>query len=152
LFPNRKDAGPTGFEKLPCVFASLREILHMQKLGKNHGGYHGETIDIRAVLRGIETAAQQHGWTSETFGRQGEFNLPALDPQLLGAAKRSGDGSTLNQDLFEHRHSRRRTRRAAHGVAPAPGKQVAGECGTLVLSLLESNGFRFEPPRERPGH
>ena len=23
----------------------------MQRLGKNHGGYHGETIDIRAVLR-----------------------------------------------------------------------------------------------------
>jgi predicted deacylase len=56
----------------------LREILHVQKLGKNHGGYHGETIDIRAVLREIETAAQQHGWTSETFGQQGEFDLLAL--------------------------------------------------------------------------
>jgi len=61
-----------------CVPAPLREILHVQKLGKNHGGYYGETIDIRAVLREIETAAQQHGWTSETFGRQGEFNLLAL--------------------------------------------------------------------------
>ena len=50
----------------------------MQHLDKNHGGYHGETVDIRAVLRDIETAAQQHGWTSETFGKQGEFNLPAL--------------------------------------------------------------------------
>jgi hypothetical protein len=50
----------------------------MERLGKNHGGYHGETIDIRAVLSEIETAAQQHGWTSETFGRQGEFNLIAL--------------------------------------------------------------------------
>jgi hypothetical protein len=47
----------------------------MERLGKNHGGYHGETIDIRAVLHDIEIAAQQHGWTSETFGRQGEFNL-----------------------------------------------------------------------------
>ena len=35
----------------------------MERLGKNHGGYHGETIDIRAVLRDVETAAQQHGWT-----------------------------------------------------------------------------------------
>jgi murein peptide amidase A len=58
--------------------ASLREILRVERLGKNHGGYHGETIDIRAVLRDIETAAQQRGWTSETFGRQGEFNLLAL--------------------------------------------------------------------------
>ncbi len=50
----------------------------MEKLGKNHGGYHGETIDIRAVLRDVETAAQQHGWAIEPFGHQGEFNLLAL--------------------------------------------------------------------------
>ena len=50
----------------------------MERLGKNHGGYRGETIDIRAVLREIETAAQHHGWTSEAFGQQGEFNLLAL--------------------------------------------------------------------------
>jgi len=56
----------------------LREILRVQKLGKNQGGYHGKTIDIRAVLRDIQTAAQQHGWTCETFGQQGEFNLLAL--------------------------------------------------------------------------
>ena len=55
----------------------------MERLGKNHGGYHGETIDIRAVLRDIEIAAQQHGWTSETFGKQGEFNLLALHRQPL---------------------------------------------------------------------
>jgi murein peptide amidase A len=56
----------------------LREILRVERLGKNHGGYHGETIDIRAVLRDIETAAHQHGWNAEPFGRQGEFNLLAL--------------------------------------------------------------------------
>ncbi len=50
----------------------------MERLGKNHGGYHGETIDIRAVLRDIEIAARQHGWTVESFGQQGEFNLLAL--------------------------------------------------------------------------
>ena len=64
----------------------------MERLGKNHGGYHGETIDIRAVLRDVETAAQQHGWTSETFGKQNEFNLPALHrPSTLNSlARRSG--------------------------------------------------------------
>ena len=56
----------------------MREILRVEKLGKNHGGYHGETIDIRAVLRDIETAARQQGWISETFRQQGEFNLTAL--------------------------------------------------------------------------
>ncbi|MDR3460245.1 MAG: M14 family metallocarboxypeptidase [Verrucomicrobiae bacterium] len=39
----------------------------MKRLGKNHGAYHGETIDIRATLKDIETAAQHHGWSSETF-------------------------------------------------------------------------------------
>jgi predicted deacylase len=53
----------------------------MEQLGKNHGGYHGETIDIRAVLRDVEAAAQQHGWAVETFGHQGEFKLLALHRQ-----------------------------------------------------------------------
>jgi hypothetical protein len=34
---------------LLCVGAALREILRVPKPGKNHGGYDGETIDIRAV-------------------------------------------------------------------------------------------------------
>ena len=56
----------------------MREILRVERLGKNHGGYRGETIDIRATLHDFEIAAQRHGWTSETFGQQGEFNLLAL--------------------------------------------------------------------------
>jgi murein peptide amidase A len=50
----------------------------MEKLGKNHGGYHGETIDIRAVLRDIKAAAQQHGWTSELFYKINDLELFAL--------------------------------------------------------------------------
>ncbi|MCX6896467.1 MAG: hypothetical protein NTZ16_13405, partial [Verrucomicrobia bacterium] len=50
----------------------------MQKLGKNHGGYHGETIDIRAVLREVQAAAQASGWTSETFFKIGDLELLAL--------------------------------------------------------------------------
>ncbi len=50
----------------------------MERLGKNHDGYHGETINIRAVLRDIEATAQKYGWASETFSRQGEFDLFAL--------------------------------------------------------------------------
>jgi hypothetical protein len=50
----------------------------MERLGKNHGGYHGETIDIRAVLHEVETAAQKHGWTSEIFHKSGEFKWLAL--------------------------------------------------------------------------
>jgi protein MpaA len=50
----------------------------MERLGRNHGGYHGETIDIRAVLQDIEIAAKQQGWSVETFGQQGDFNLVAF--------------------------------------------------------------------------
>jgi len=42
-------------------------------------------MDVRAVLSDIQTAAQQHGWTLEIFGRQGEFNLFALHrPASIG--------------------------------------------------------------------
>jgi succinylglutamate desuccinylase/aspartoacylase family protein len=58
--------------------AALREILRVERLGKNLGSYLGEKIDIRAVLRDIESSAQRHGWTSETFSQQGEFELFAL--------------------------------------------------------------------------
>ena len=50
----------------------------MKRLGKNHGAYHGETIDIRAVLREIEDAAKQHGWTSEIFHKSENFDWLAL--------------------------------------------------------------------------
>jgi protein MpaA len=56
----------------------LHDILRVQKLGRNHGGYHGETIDVRDVLREVETAAQTHGWASEIFHETGEFRWLAL--------------------------------------------------------------------------
>lgn len=49
----------------------------MKKLGKNHDGYHGEKIDIRAVLRDVQLAARQAGWTSEFFHANGTFEWPA---------------------------------------------------------------------------
>ncbi|HEU0037683.1 MAG TPA: hypothetical protein VFR76_00250, partial [Verrucomicrobiae bacterium] len=55
----------------------------MQRLGRNLGGYSGETIDIRAILRDIETAAQQNGWSSEVFHQAGDFKWLAL--QRAGA-------------------------------------------------------------------
>jgi Succinylglutamate desuccinylase / Aspartoacylase family len=55
----------------------------MQRLGKNLGSYLGETIDIRAVLRDVEAAAQQYGWTSEIFHASGEFKWLALHRSSL---------------------------------------------------------------------
>jgi hypothetical protein len=56
----------------------LHDILRVQKLGKNHGGYHGETIDIRTVLCEIKAAAQMHGWSAELFYKTGDLELSAL--------------------------------------------------------------------------
>lgn len=56
----------------------MREILAVRKLGQNHGGYHGERIDIRAVLGDIQIAAKQHGWTSEIFHEEDGFQWPAF--------------------------------------------------------------------------
>lgn len=66
----------------------MREIFRVQKLGNNHGGYHGETIDIRAVLRDVKAAAQTHGWTAELFYKTGELDVLALHRQPI--APRTG--------------------------------------------------------------
>ncbi len=50
----------------------------MKRLGKNLGGYFGETLDIRALLRDVKAAAQAHGWTSELFYKIGDLELFAL--------------------------------------------------------------------------
>jgi protein MpaA len=39
----------------------------MQRLGKNHGAYHGEKIVIADVLREVARTAVQNGWQSEVF-------------------------------------------------------------------------------------
>jgi hypothetical protein len=47
----------------------------MQKLGRNHGRYHGETIDIEAVLREVREAALKSGWVFESIRATAELEL-----------------------------------------------------------------------------
>lgn len=61
----------------------MHEILRVQKLGINHGGYHGETIDIVAVLRDIKAAALAQGWDYELFYKTGGMELFALHRPAL---------------------------------------------------------------------
>jgi len=56
----------------------LGNLGSVKRLGKNLGGYYGEAIDIRHVLRDIESAASAHGWTSEIFHTDRDFNWVAL--------------------------------------------------------------------------
>jgi hypothetical protein len=55
----------------------------VQKLGKNLGGYHGETVDIRALLREIEIAASSFDWALESFHMRDDFNWLALHRDSL---------------------------------------------------------------------
>lgn len=50
----------------------------MQRLGKNTGGYYGETFDIHAVLRDLKAAAESRGWHPELFYKTGGFDLHAF--------------------------------------------------------------------------
>lgn len=58
-------------------FAAVNPIPTPRQLGKNHGCYCGETIEIAAVQREVEFAAQQHGWTQECFLRTEDLRLLA---------------------------------------------------------------------------
>jgi murein peptide amidase A len=57
----------------------------LKRLGKNLGGYFGETIDIRAGLAEISQAAQQHGWASGVFHESDDFKWLALHRQSSDA-------------------------------------------------------------------
>lgn len=50
----------------------------MQRLGQNHGSYHGERLDIAAVLRDIHDAAAKNGWTIEDLPAGPDLKLLAL--------------------------------------------------------------------------
>ncbi|MHB8519197.1 MAG: M14 family metallopeptidase [Limisphaerales bacterium] len=50
----------------------------MQRLGKNHGSYLGETIDIQAVLGDCVAAARAHGWATEELVAAPGLTLLAL--------------------------------------------------------------------------
>ena len=47
-------------------------------LGKNIGGYDGDTIDINDVLQRTLAAAQAHGWSIENFPNTGDLKLYGL--------------------------------------------------------------------------
>ncbi len=51
----------------------------MRRLGRNKGGYFGETINLVEVLREIEVTASAHGWQSEDFLHFGSLRLFALN-------------------------------------------------------------------------
>ncbi len=50
----------------------------MQRLGRNHGAYHGDSIPIDTVLRDILSHAHRHGWQSESLDASPSGTIPVL--------------------------------------------------------------------------
>ena len=59
----------------------------MQRLAKNIGGYKGETIDIKSVLRDIDTLARQTNWTPEPISVSESLILPAYHKSWASGQK-----------------------------------------------------------------
>ena len=119
----------------------------MQRLGKNLNGYHGETIDIRAVLREIETAAPARGWTSEIFHTQHDLRLDCAAPPLRSDAATAKHAIHISAGI--------------HGDEPA-GPLAAlkliqedrwpGNAEIFLLPCLNPLGFTPQPARQRRRH
>ncbi len=60
----------------------------MPQLGNTHGGYHGETIDIDAVLGEIERAAARFGWMAEWLDASERVRLLTLQRSPASPPKR----------------------------------------------------------------
>lgn len=50
----------------------------MLRLGRNHAGYHGETIPVDSVLRDLLAEAHRHGWTLEHLDASPSASIPVL--------------------------------------------------------------------------
>jgi predicted deacylase len=68
--------------------SSLARVTDAQRLGKNHGRYLGETIEIQSVLSEIQTLALKHGWRSDCFLNDERFGLVAYHRQTQKARQR----------------------------------------------------------------
>lgn len=73
---SRSARGP--WRPVTCRETSPPSNWGVQKLGRNQGGYCGETIAIDRVLAALRQAAQRHGWRVEALPVAGVGELLAL--------------------------------------------------------------------------
>jgi murein peptide amidase A len=85
-----RDRQPSGLARLEgrplALCVTLPNFAAVQRLGRNLGRYHGEGIDIVAVLGRIMAAAEAGGWTNEPFVRAGQAD--GADVSTMFALKR----------------------------------------------------------------
>jgi hypothetical protein len=100
------------------------DVEEPKRLGKNAGGYHGETIDIDAVLADCVAAAERQGWTVEQIPAGTASSLIALT-----RAKRPQPAQPLG-----------RTGRVPSQAAPEPA------CGPARPLVYLSTGIHGDEP------
>ena len=59
----------------------------MERLGKNHGGYHGERVDIHRVCAASVRAARRHGWQVVALPFDGGGELLTFQRHTPGAGR-----------------------------------------------------------------
>jgi predicted deacylase len=60
----------------------------MQRLGKNVGGYFGETLNLDTVLKDLQTSGEIHGWRRELVYQTGKLEVFALRKIASPGARR----------------------------------------------------------------
>jgi murein peptide amidase A len=55
-----------------------QEVAALRRMGRNHDGYHGETIDIWSVLEECADAAGRFGWETETIAAAPGLEFPTF--------------------------------------------------------------------------
>jgi len=70
----------------------------MQRLGKNHGKYHGERIDIHQVLRDVEDSAARTGWERDPLVVSEKNVLPAFHRRASNPSQRAYISSGIHGD------------------------------------------------------
>jgi hypothetical protein len=71
-----------------CFPPPFGENVPVQRLGKNHGGYFGENVEIHVLLRDLKAAAQNRGWSRELVYLTGNLEVFALRKRTGMAARR----------------------------------------------------------------
>lgn len=67
-----------------CVSGKTRYLCGVQRLGRNHDGYHGETINIGMVLDDVRAAAARQHWQTEVLPVSPGLELLTLRRQKAG--------------------------------------------------------------------
>lgn len=120
----------------------MSDALPAQRLGRNHGAYHGDGVDITSILAADLQAAAAHGWEVE--------RLPAAEDLQLLALRRQRPGSRHRVYLSTGIHG-------DEPAGPLAMRQLIeadawpAECDLWLCPCLNPSGFPLNRRESREG-